>query len=105
MCHDIARRVAALATERVVVRGAFPAVIDRLTFDAVQALLRSKAPAIVHPRRVSSPYLLSGLLKCGKCDGAMMGHGRNRGNIAITSVLPRIEAVGACVLQAQSPRW
>ena len=34
-------------------------------------LLRSRAPKSVHPRRSSSPYLLSGLLKCETCGKAL----------------------------------
>lgn len=63
----------------VIVRRAMPAVIDRETFEAVRALLHSRAPAVVHPRRVPSQYLLSGLLRCGGCGGAMMGHDAKSG--------------------------
>ena len=65
--------------EPVRVEGAFPALIDRATFDRVQAFLRSRGPKVVAPRRVSSPYLLSGLLHCGRCGAAMFGHAAKSG--------------------------
>ena len=34
-------------------------------------VLQAKAPARVHPRRTSSPYLLSGLVKCHTCRRAL----------------------------------
>ena len=49
------------------VDGAVPAIVSRAEFERVQELLKSRAPKIVHPRRASSPYLLSGLVKCETC--------------------------------------
>ncbi|MDE2933877.1 MAG: recombinase family protein, partial [Chloroflexota bacterium] len=49
------------------VDGAFPAIVTREEFERVNKLLQSRAPKVVHPRRASSPYLLSGLLKCESC--------------------------------------
>ncbi len=46
------------------VKRAFSAIVPRGKFRQVAALLRSKAPKVEHPRRTSSPYLLSGLVKC-----------------------------------------
>ncbi|MFW0859874.1 MAG: zinc ribbon domain-containing protein [Dehalococcoidia bacterium] len=48
-------------------------IIDRETFDKVQAQLRERAPAQFNPRRVASRYLLSGLARCGYCDKALIG--------------------------------
>ena len=45
----------------------------------VQALLKSRAPRIIHPRRTVSDYLLSGILKCGACGKAMSGHSAKSG--------------------------
>ncbi len=56
------------------IENAWPAIIDREIFMKVQALLKSRAPRIVHPRRTVSDYLLSGILKCGACGKAMSGH-------------------------------
>ena len=33
--------------------------------------MRSRAPKIAHPRRVGNTYLLSGLVKCHKCNRAL----------------------------------
>ena len=48
-----------------------PAIIDAATFERVRAKRESRAPSATPPRRVSSPTLLTGLLKCGECGHAM----------------------------------
>lgn len=53
--------------------GAWPALVDRTTFAQAQAMLAARAPRVVHPREVDSPYLLSGIIRCGKCGAAMVG--------------------------------
>jgi site-specific DNA recombinase len=52
---------------------AWPAVVARDTFDLVRDRLKERAPNVVHPRRASSRYLLSGLAKCGYCGKALVG--------------------------------
>ncbi len=59
--------------EPVRVEGAHAALVDRETFDLVQRSLRLRSPKLVPPGRVGSQYLLSGLLKCGRCRRAMFG--------------------------------
>ena len=54
-------------TPPVRVENAFPAIVTVLEFQRVRQLLKSRSPKIVHPRRASSPYLLSGLAKCALC--------------------------------------
>jgi len=51
---------------------AWPAIIDRETFQSVQRKMGSNAPRVVHPRTVPSFYLLSGLISCS-CGHAMIG--------------------------------
>ena len=53
------------------VDGAVPAIVSREEFERVQGLLKERAPKVVHPRRASSPYLLSGLVKCESCGRAL----------------------------------
>ncbi len=48
-----------------------PPLIDRETFDAVQALLRSRHPMVTPARIVSGPTLLTGICFCADCGGAM----------------------------------
>ena len=48
-----------------------PAIIDQATFDAVQAHLKARSPKVAHPQVVGGPTLLTGLIHCGKCGGAM----------------------------------
>ena len=52
---------------------AFPAIISKAMSQRVNRLMRSRAPKITHPRRVGSTYLLSGLVKCHKCNRALSG--------------------------------
>ena len=49
------------------VENAFPAIVTVQEFQRVKRLLKSRSPKTVHPRRASSPYLLSGLAKCALC--------------------------------------
>ena len=53
------------------VEDAHPAIVSKREFRRVKRLLASRAPKKVNPRRASSPYLLSGLLKCETCGKAM----------------------------------
>jgi len=62
-------RFAPLRTE-----GAWAPLIDQTVFAQVQAKLAARAPRAIHPREVDSPYLLSGIMRCGKCGAAMVGH-------------------------------
>ena len=48
-----------------------PAIIDAAIFERVRAKRESRAPINTPPRRVSSPTLLTGLLKCGICGAGM----------------------------------
>ncbi len=56
------------------VDNAFPAIVSRDEFERVSAILGSKAPAKIHPRRAASPYLLSGIVRCETCDKALTAH-------------------------------
>jgi site-specific DNA recombinase len=62
-------RFAPLRTE-----DAWAPLIDQTVFAQVQAKLAARAPRAIHPREVDSPYLLSGIMRCGKCGAAMVGH-------------------------------
>lgn len=55
-------------TEWVVVEDALPAIIDKKTWERVQHQTSKKQMA---PRAQTSPHLLGGLLKCGKCGSGM----------------------------------
>ncbi|HEX9237733.1 MAG TPA: recombinase family protein, partial [Xanthobacteraceae bacterium] len=48
-----------------------PSLVDKVTFDAVQAHLRSRNPKVTPARIVSRPTLLTGICFCAKCAGAM----------------------------------
>ncbi len=49
------------------VENAFPGIVTREEFERVAQVLHAKAPPQVHPRRATSPYLLSRLAKCQHC--------------------------------------
>lgn len=45
-------------------------IIDAITFDAVQAMLKAKNPRSMPPRVVTGPILLTGIATCATCGGA-----------------------------------
>ena len=61
------------------VDNAWPAIIDKSTFDQAQILLKDRAPVSLHPKRVASRYLLSGLARCGHCGKALVGQDAKSG--------------------------
>ena len=70
------------AQEPVRVEGAWPALISRELFDAVQEAMRERAPKVRRPARVGSRFLLSGLLKCGVCGRPYRAQGAKSGQFA-----------------------
>jgi len=54
-----------------VVEMAVPPIIEAAEFEAVQALLKSRSPALTAPRIVSGPTLLTGICFCAACSKAM----------------------------------
>ena len=85
------------ASDPVRVEEAWPALVSREVFDAVQQAMRSRAPNVQKPGRVGSTYLLSGLLKCGVCGRAYIGQKAKGGQFAyyICGTLYRDDA-GTC---------
>lgn len=59
----------------IVVERTHEPIIDKRTWNRVQALFEKKASGAM-PRMVQSEYLLSGILKCS-CGAAMVGHSAN----------------------------
>ena len=83
--------------EPVRVENAWPALVSRELFDAVQQGLHERAPTVQRPARVGSQYLLSGLLRCGVCGRSYSAQGAKSGQFAyyVCSSLLR-EGAGAC---------
>ncbi|MCW8309326.1 recombinase family protein [Acidiphilium sp. PA] len=54
-----------------VIAVAVPPLIDRDTFDAVQAHLKSRNPKVAPPQVVGGPTMLTGICFCADCGGAM----------------------------------
>jgi DNA invertase Pin-like site-specific DNA recombinase len=61
------------------VENAWTAIVDRDTFDRVHIILKERAPITLHPRRVASRYLLSGIAHCGYCGKALVGQDAKSG--------------------------
>ena len=61
---------------------ACPAIIDRDIFDQVQKIMKQRMSARVHPRRIASPFLLSGLTRCGHCGKMLTGRYAKGGKFA-----------------------
>ena len=64
------------------VDNACPAIVDWETFRRAQRLLRSRSFASMHPQRISSQYLLSGIARCGHCGRALTGVEAKSGKFA-----------------------
>jgi hypothetical protein len=54
-------------------QNACPAIVDAATFEKVKSRLGQRSFPRIHPRRISSQYLLSGLARCGHCGKALIG--------------------------------
>ncbi|BCS52651.1 recombinase family protein [Geobacter sp. SVR] len=54
------------------VRTTIEAIIDPDVFDLAVKKLKQRSPAMSHPRLVSSPRLLTSILKCGVCGARMI---------------------------------
>ncbi len=70
------------AQDPVRVEGAWPALVSRELFEDVQQAMRERAPKVQRPARVGSPYLLSGLLRCGVCGRPYRAQGAKSGQFA-----------------------
>jgi site-specific DNA recombinase len=71
--HEFNKRSQAKELKAVdeVITVAVPPIIDEATFAIVQARLKARNPKVTPPRVVSGPTLLTGLIHCAKCGGAM----------------------------------
>ena len=70
------------AQDPVRVEGAWPALVSKELFDAVQVAMRERAPKVQRPAGVGSRFLLSGLLKCGVCGRPYRAQGAKSGQFA-----------------------
>ena len=61
------------------VENAWTAIVDRDTLDRVRHMLEERAPSTLHPKRVASRYLLSGIARCGHCGKALVGQDAKSG--------------------------
>jgi len=63
----------------IVKEGIHEALIDHETFDRIQRKMDSRRETHSKPRY--GRYILSGLLRCGRCGGTLAGKGYHKGNI------------------------
>ncbi len=64
------------------VEGAWPAIVSKDSFKCAQRILKQRSFSNMHPRRVSSNYLLSGIARCGHCGKALIGQEAKGGRFA-----------------------
>lgn len=77
-----------------------PPVIAEETFNAAQALLKSRAPKVIAPRLVNTPTLLAGIARCGHCGGALkVGTGKSGRYRYYTCANRATKGEGACAGQ------
>ncbi len=79
------------------VENAWPGVVDKEIFNKAQLLLEARSPKQIHPRRITSPYLFSGLAKCGCCGKSLVGQDAKSGKCqyyVCSSLLKK--GAGAC---------
>ncbi|HUE86480.1 MAG TPA: recombinase family protein [Vicinamibacterales bacterium] len=76
----------------IVIEDNHPAIIDRQTFDKVQAALAERK-RMTTSHKGGGGFMLTGLCRCGKCGGAMVGHAE-RGSPRYLCL--RHERTGAC---------
>jgi len=64
----------------VIIKNTHEPIISEALFNKVQKLIEKRHPSRQPARVTASSYLLSGLMKCGKCGGAygVTGYGRGR---------------------------
>jgi site-specific DNA recombinase len=58
---------------------AWPGIVSNEVYNQVQETIGNRAPQIIHPRRVDSRYILSGIVKCGACGKALVGQDAKSG--------------------------
>ena len=97
--------VVLIVFDDVRVEDAFPGIVSKSQFRRVAELLRSRAPSRVHPRRVASSYMLSGLVKCKSCRRALSGQDAKSGRFSYyvcQSIMKRSK--GACKMPRLNAR-
>jgi len=91
-----------------------PAIVDEALFDKAAKLREAHSPKKVNPRVVSSPTLLTGLIRCGHCGAGMVvatgksgryryykcSNRMSRGNAACKSGNKPLEKLDSAVLDA-----
>ena len=87
-----------------VVEMSVPQIIDASDFEAVQALLKTRSPALTAPRVVSGPTMLTGICFCAACGKAMTLRTARAANTDTTPARPRLDRVTPAARAARC-RW
>jgi DNA invertase Pin-like site-specific DNA recombinase len=87
------------------VENACPAIVSREVFEEAHALLGQRAFIHTHPRRVSSQFLLSGLVRCGHCGKALIGMNAKSGEFSyyVCGTLTK-KGAGSCPSRYQNSK-
>jgi len=64
------------------IENACPSIISRSVFNQAQELIKERTFKAIHPKRASSPFLLSGITFCGHCGKALTGQVAKSGKFA-----------------------
>ena len=66
--------------EWIIIKNTHEPIVSEELFNKVQKLIEERQPKNTPAQVTASQYLLSGLMRCGKCDGAygVTGYGRDR---------------------------
>jgi len=83
-----------------------PPLVNKETFVKVQNLMKERSPVRQHPKRVSSPFLLSGLARCGYCGKALVGKYAKSGKFAyyVCGTLDK-KGSGSCQARYLNTGW
>jgi hypothetical protein len=73
--------------EMEVVEVTVPPIIDAAEFEAVQALLKRRSPALTAPRITSGPTLLTGICFCANCRNGDDAAGREGRTLPVLHLL------------------
>jgi len=74
-------RQAVKAAKPIRIEDAHEALVSLEDHERVQTAIASRTRKRIHPRRLASSYLLSGLLRCGHCGSLFIGHPAKSGTV------------------------
>jgi site-specific DNA recombinase len=76
-CYIAQRRVIEKSGESKMVKACWPAIIDEITFERVQKILKKNRHSLKISSETRYPYVLTGSIICGKCGDRLIGKSAN----------------------------